>query len=759
MSERSSSIVNGTIRAGGLRRLLLVSTALAAMLAPQLVRAEPPAELAQAEAARQVHFDIPAQDIDSALTALADQANLRLLFKSGDVAGMKTQGLSGSFTADEALRRLLAGTGMTWRFTAVNTVALEKVATTGAMELGPVTVEGQGQGPDSAWAEVARTTITPAELERKNPADIRQVFAGEPGIRVGGSVPMNEKVYVNGVEETNLAVSIDGSRQNNKVFHHSGTTLIDPSFLKVVRVDAGVAPADAGPGALAGAIAYETKDARDFLDGDGAGGLAKTSYNLNGPGSTTNLGVYGRHGWAEGLANVTYGKGGKFIGGDGERVRGSETDIASGLLKVAGQADSGDRLALSVERVYDSAIRPYRGNIGNIANRPAWEPKEREYQLDRRNWVATYTDATPTAWWNPKVVLAHGSTVIDLPIYTAATNYPGSGTTESVNGKAENTFTSDFGTLTAGLDLYRDKASYEDPTYAVRERANNKGLYAQARIRPWDPLRLSFGLRGDWQTFVGTQSQESDNSGWSPNVSGEVDVIPGLLTAKAGYSHTWAGVPLAENFIMNTAWTYANAPVPVKADNVSAGLAASHAGFTADWRVFQTKIDDARAAKFAAASGTLTRDVVSQGYEVGVGYAWADGFVRARYADIDVTIDGFPADSETGTYLAAPMGKIFTVGGAHTIRPWELTLGADLEVVLDNSNVVVGKQLKGYEVVNLFASYQLPETYSNVNLRVDVRNLFDETYADRATYGQEFGTVTPLYQPGRSVIFSAAAGF
>lgn len=747
----------------GRAALLMGSAAMALMTTALPASAGEGFEVQQvAQAAEVVGFDIPAQALDAAITAFGRQSGWQVSVSPTVLAGKASPGVKGTLAPQQALQQLLAGTGVTWRLTDAKTVVLEKAAATGAMELGPVMVEGRDgtAGRGGGWTEVARTTVTSKDLERKNPSDIRGVFAGEPGIRVGGSVAMNEKVYVNGVEETNLAVSIDGSRQNNKVFHHNGTNLIDPSFLKVARVDAGVAPADAGPGALAGAIAYETKEARDFLQGDGAGGQVKTTYNLNGPVSTTNLGAYGRQGWAEALANFTYGSGNKYKDGEGERVRGSETDVVSGLMKVAAQADSGDRLSLSFERVYDSATRPYRGNIGNISGRPAWEPKEREYTLDRRNWVLTYSDATPTGWWNPKVVLAHGSTVVDLPIFTATTNYPGSGSTSSLNGKIENTFSSTLGTLTAGTDFYRDKASYEDQTFYARERADNHGIYAQARIHPMDPLRLSFGLRGDWQTFTGTGGQEWDNSGWSPNVSGEVDVVPGLLKAKAGYSHAWGGVPMAENFVMNTAWTYASAPVPVKADNVTAGLELSHSGFTADWRVFQTKIDDARTPRFAAASGTLTRDLLSQGYEVGIGYAWEDGFVRARYADIDVTIDGMPADSDTGTYLASPMGKIITVGGAHTVRPWSMTFGADLEVVLDNDKVVAGYQpLKGYEVVNVFGEYQLPDAYSNVLLRVDVRNLFDELYVDRSTYGQEFGTVTPLYQPGRSVLLTAAAKF
>lgn len=85
------------------------------------------------------------------------------------------------------------------------------------------------------------------------------------------------------MEETNLAVTIDGTRQTNKIFHHSTTNLIDPSLLKRVRVDPGVAPADAGPGALAGAIAYETVSAGDLLaPGRTIGGFATAGFSSNG---------------------------------------------------------------------------------------------------------------------------------------------------------------------------------------------------------------------------------------------------------------------------------------------------------------------------------------------------------------------------------------------------------------------------------------------------------------------------------------------
>ncbi|WP_236025031.1 TonB-dependent receptor [Arenibaculum pallidiluteum] len=749
---------------------LMASTALGGALAmPVGALAQQPG---QAGDAGRMEFTIPAQPLPSALDAFARQTGWQVGYASALATGRTSSAVNGTMTPARALETLLAGTGLGLRMAGPSTASIVATgdpapaarpsAATGAMMLDPVTVSAAGHG-----SGIGQTLITQDDLDRKNPTDIRDVFAGEPSIRVGSSVPMSQKVYVNGVEETNLAVTVDGSRQNNKVFHHNGTTLIDPAFLKVVRVDAGVAPADAGPGALAGAIAYETKDARDLLEGDGVGAFVKSTLNTNGPSLTTSGAGYGRHQGFEALGYATYGKGGRFEAGNGETVRGTATDLVSGLGKVAMETEAGSRFQLSYEQVRDDASRPFRANIGAISGRPAWEPRVRDYRLDRKNAVFTFTETRPTELWDPKVVLAYGRSDVDTTIFTrpvgASTvpgSYPGGGETSSLNGKVENRFSLGFGSITAGADFYRDEGTYEDETYSVGERANNTGLYAQARVAPVDRLRLSTGLRGDRQVFEGTTGEDWTNSGVSYNASGEFDLHPEFLTAKAGYSHSWGGIPLAENFIMNTAWRYgARGPEPVTSDNVTAGLEARYQGVTAEGRVFRTDIDDARAARFAVASATQAHDVRSEGYEIGIGYAWNTGYVRAKYADIDVTINGQPADSDTGTYLATPMGRILTLGGAHAVADWNLTFGADLEIVLDYDDVLADQRpLEGYEVFNLFVEYQ-PSAYSNLLLRADIRNLFDETYADRATYGQEFGTVTPLYQPGRAFLFTASAQF
>ena len=74
----------------------------------------------------QVDFSIPSQPLGSAITTFADQANYRLLVPSDMTEDMKSNGISGRHTPEEALGLLLAGTGLTYRLTDARTVTLER---------------------------------------------------------------------------------------------------------------------------------------------------------------------------------------------------------------------------------------------------------------------------------------------------------------------------------------------------------------------------------------------------------------------------------------------------------------------------------------------------------------------------------------------------------------------------------------------------------------------------------------------------------
>jgi iron complex outermembrane receptor protein len=106
---------------------------------------------AMADAASQA-FDIPAQPMDGALTELADRADLRLLYQSSAVGHLRSQPVAGAQSPEQALRILLAGSGLTYRKTADGAITVEKAAARDNAEKGdeattlkPMTVTGAAE--------------------------------------------------------------------------------------------------------------------------------------------------------------------------------------------------------------------------------------------------------------------------------------------------------------------------------------------------------------------------------------------------------------------------------------------------------------------------------------------------------------------------------------------------------------------------------------------------------------------------------------
>ncbi|KGM31998.1 TonB-dependent siderophore receptor, partial [Inquilinus limosus] len=112
-------------------------------------------------------FDIPRQPLAAALRRFADQSGMQLAYASADLQGLMSSGVRGSLTPAEALARLLAGTGVTWRLTAADTVSIQRpspspaadTAAEGGLTLDPIIVRGGGffGATDGYIAEESRT--------------------------------------------------------------------------------------------------------------------------------------------------------------------------------------------------------------------------------------------------------------------------------------------------------------------------------------------------------------------------------------------------------------------------------------------------------------------------------------------------------------------------------------------------------------------------------------------------------------------------
>lgn len=612
-------------------------------------------------------------------------------------------------------------------------------------------------GQAAAQNVLGNKTITEEEIEERNPSNIREVFDGESSVTTSGGAPISTKVFVNGIEESLLSVTIDGARQNKSAFHHTGNVLLDPAMLKQVEISAGLAPADAGPGASAGSIAYTTKDASDLLDPDDPfGGRMTLSGGTNGYGFRGNLAAFGQAQGFEYLLSGTYQHGSDYQDGSGKTIDGTAPDIQDYLAKFSYTAENGSRLAFSASLTEDNGPRAAQAGPGGLLFiRPDFAGVDGSENviidgLSRRtSFSLTYTDDTPEGWWDPYIQIAYNEQEIDAGGVQ--------GTNTSVSGVAKNEFFIGNGTLTAGIDFFDDSAegTGDAPLNSSgKETLKGIGLFAQARQNLGQRFSVSYGARYDYQWFGAADGQDFEDGGFSMN--GSVDyMLSDLWTLNAGVSHGWGGYELGEAALVNfgTVWDYTGF-TSSKSKAARLGIRFDNGTWQGNAALFYTEVDDLTAVLPTDGKRGETADIVSQGIDASLGYVWSSGFARVNYTYADVDIDGDPA-STTAYYLGRPLGSLFAVEAAWDIDD-QWRVGGTAQIALENTEAA--ETLPGYEVFNLYAAF-VPRNFDNLEVRLDLRNLFDETYSSRASDGLDNGRVIPLTEPGRTVTLTAALWF
>jgi len=244
---------------------------------------------AQAPADVGISISIPPQDLDTALTNLADQAGLELLFISDQVAGLRARGLVGILTADEALSHLLAGTGLTHRFTDTDTVVIETMTTDpGPRMLAPVTVLGSRRVDVPLSGVPSSITLVEREQIRKEQGTTNRI---EDIIsrRAPGFNPTNNGVRQ--IRGRTAQVFINGVPVNEQLRAGSGSdlNLLSPDQLAAVEVARGANSAY-GFGSPGGIIALQTPQASS--EELSLHSIVRESFNPHHPGGSHQASLY-----------------------------------------------------------------------------------------------------------------------------------------------------------------------------------------------------------------------------------------------------------------------------------------------------------------------------------------------------------------------------------------------------------------------------------------------------------------------------------
>lgn len=633
----------------------------------------------------------------------------------------------------------------------------------GVIVLDAITLVADGQENVEA---TGGAVVTPEDIAALQPADVSELFARDSAVAVSAGAGQAKRIHVFGLEQSNLAVTVDGVPQFKDSWHHSGSNVIDPAFLRRVEVEAGAAAADAGFAAAAGAVRYETVDARDLLaEGQWVGGRAGLSYGSNGRGLSANLAGFGAHQGLDWLAMVHVARGDNYESGSGREIRGSAPAVTGGLVKLGYEFEN-HRIELAYERSEDEADRVVRMNMDL--------PSEEVFPLRITRDVAslTYTTTAPTALWDPEVRLYAGRNEYWRPDFIPdGARGDFAFEAQTVGGVAQNRFEVGPGTITAGVDwAYNDYRidNYGDvndpaatPMRIHTTETMQAGAFVQGRFEFASGIDLSTGARLDHHRYTDWNGVRKTDSGASVNGTVAYEFATGYEVF-AGASRTWLGYDIGEYGYLHArdASTVTSPDFePATARNAKLGVNAAQDNWTGNLTLFDTRLDGLANAYFPALENT--GEYRSRGVTLSGSYSWGSGRAGASVTKARLTFEGDELPPMGGE--ATPIGTVASLFVDQEIPAYNLTLGATLEL----ADRLSGDELAangfadhpGYGVLNAYAAWR-PASHDNVVVRLGVDNLLDKDYYERSSYGRNLvRDVTPLAAPGRTVTLGVNVDF
>jgi outer membrane receptor for ferric coprogen and ferric-rhodotorulic acid len=124
--------------------------------------------------AAQRDFAIPSQPLASALALFGRQSGVQVSYPSDVAASVNSPGISGAYSGEDALRALLNGTGVTYRFTGANSVTLER-QTEGTLNIPAASVEAARPSDPGATEGTKSYAGSQASVGSKTPTTIREI--------------------------------------------------------------------------------------------------------------------------------------------------------------------------------------------------------------------------------------------------------------------------------------------------------------------------------------------------------------------------------------------------------------------------------------------------------------------------------------------------------------------------------------------------------------------------------------------------------
>ena len=594
-----------------------------------------------------------------------------------------------------------------------------------SIQLDTVKVTGNTITPET-------NSVTAEQIEKVQANDLQDLFSQSPEVTIGGGPGFAQKLYIRGVEDQLLNITIDGAQQATRQFHHAGRISIEPELLKRVEVNAGAGNALSGPGALGGSVKFTTKDPEDMLKpGDQFGGLVKGMFSSNTDSFKTNTSLFGRL-TDEWSAMVSYAQADvdNYEDGNGDEMLGTEADQEYLFAKVVGHLTDSQTLRLSYEKREDEGERSQRPQWRVAGFNPLY-PIESERETITLNYTLNPIN-------NPYLDLALTLYDTETEMFQNGRFGPFTGSGESTGFDLRNTSILGMHNVTYGVDYREDKTIADGVSESAKDDSKVKGIYIQDDIYITDALLLSGGMRYDdyelENEFANTQYSEDDVS---HNIGLNFHFTENF-SAFASYAEAFKG-PLAQDAFKVGFTSNAADLKPEKAENIEFGVAYESISWFGSAKAYRSEI----------------LDVILE-----VGHRWKSVMARLSYHYNDAEVDGVEANAYDHNGIANTVRDTVIVSMDYQYDPqWNFGWNARFVKGRDNVESSLGEvDQPGFGVHDLYVQWT-PSTTEDVRIGLALRNVLDKDYLEHSSVANYEGILSGYNEPGRDVRLSVAWQF
>lgn len=631
--------------------------------------------------------------------------------------------------------------------------------------------------------QVTGNTITPelnsvdaGQIEKLQANDLEDLFSQSPEVTVGGGPDVAQKLYIRGLEDQLLNITIDGAQQATRQFHHVGRISIEPELLKYVEVNAGAGNALSGPGALGGSVKFVTKDPEDMLKpGENFGGLVKGMFSSNTDSFKTNTSLFGRltDDWSA-MVSYTQSDADNYEDGNGDEVLGTESDQDYLFAKVVGHLTDSQTVRLSYEK---------RDDEGDRTQRPQWvySPSPTP-QPHRGNHLYFSENERETVTLNYELNPIDNQYLdLSLTVYNTESDFLQDGPFGAFRGIGEskgfdlrNTSVVGMHKVTYGIDYREDESELRgvDDGSSIVDESEVRGVYIQDDIQLTDALLLSAGLRyDDYELEHNAVNSDFDEDEVSHNIGLNYHFTDNW-SAFASYAEAFKG-PMAQDAFKFDSSVIDSDIKPEQAENIEFGFAYESRTWFGSAKAYRSEIKDVVASVGSRpAVFQNVGDLESDGYILELGRRWESLLARVSYHYNDIEIDGYDANAYDHNGIANTVRDTLTAQLDYQFNPqWNFGWNARFVKGREDINSpevdlwVPGATFDqpGFGVHDFYVQWR-PSTSEDIRVGLTVRNVFDKNYIDHSSVADftdipGWNLVRGFNEPGRDVRLSVAWQF